>query len=377
MPIKKIKIILLFFPFIFLSVIPVFGQLTDSKATIKTKNLYKNLMRLSGKEVLFGHQDDLAYGVGWKYQNGRSDIRDLTGEYPAVFGWDVSGIENDQKQNIDGVPFEKMKQYIKKAYDLGTVNTLSWHMDNPANGKNSWDTSSIAVKSILPNGSKHLLYKSWLDKFSVFVKSLKGSDGKAIPILFRPFHENGGGWFWWGAKSCTAQEYKDLWRFTVKYLRDKKQLHNLIYVFNPCEFKTEEKYLERYPGDGFVDVLSFDSYQFGGIEKGKSFAQDIAQSLSIQDKIAKRSRKLSAIAETGFVEIPDANWWTNVFAKAIQENKPSYVLFWRNAGYRKEEKDNHYYAPYPGQVSAPDFLKFIKGNKILLQKGLKKSAIYN
>jgi len=377
MPSEMIKIKLLFFTLFYLLFIPVFGQLIDTRASIKTKNLYRNLIRLSGKKVLFGHQDDLAYGVGWKYQNGRSDIKELSGEYPAVFGWDVSGLETGHTQNIDGVPFEKMKQYIKKAYDLGTVNTLSWHMDNPLNGKNSWDTSSTAVKSILPKGSAHSLYKSWLDKFSVFVRSLKGTDGKAIPILFRPFHENGGGWFWWGAKSCTAQEYKDLWRFTVEYLRDKKQLHNLIYVFNPCDFKTEDQYLERYPGDGFVDILSFDSYQYGGAGKGESFAQDIAQSLSIQNKIAKRHRKLSAIAETGFVEIPDANWWTNVFAKAIQENKPSYVLFWRNAGYREKEKDNHYYVPYPGQVSAPDFLEFIRNNKILLQKGLKKSDIYN
>ncbi|RNL55802.1 glycoside hydrolase family 26 protein [Pedobacter jejuensis] len=368
------------FPFCILLCLPfvsVFGQLIDTKATLQTKNLYKNLNKLSGKEVLFGHQDALAYGVGWKYQNGRSDIKDLTGEYPAVFGWDVSGLENSKKQNIDGVPFAKMQQYIKKAYDLGTINTLSWHMDNPANGKTSWDTSSVAVKSILPNGSKHLLYKSWLDKFAVFVKTLKGTDGKSIPILFRPFHENGGGWFWWGTKSCAPKEYIALWRFTVNYLRDKKQLHNLIYVFNPCDFKSEKEYLERYPGNEFVDVLSFDSYQYGGIEKGESFKLDLIEKLTIQNKIAKEHKKLSAIAETGLVEIPDPNWWTNVFAKVIEANKPSYVLFWRNAGYREKEKDNHYYAPYPGQTSAADFLKLIECKKILLQKGLKKYAIYN
>lgn len=372
-----IKKLLPFFLFFCLPLVNVFAQLIDKKATLKTKNLYRNLTNMSGKEVLFGHQDDLAYGVGWKYQNGRSDIKDLTGEYPAVFGWDVSGLEKNKMQNIDGVPFDKMKQYIKNAYDLGAINTLSWHMDNPDNGKTSWDTSSTAVKSILPKGSKHLLYKSWLDKFAVFVKSLKGNDGKAIPILFRPFHENGGGWFWWGAKSCTPQEYKALWQFTVEYLRDKKQLHNLIYVFNPCDFKTEDQYLERYPDNSFVDVLSFDSYQFGGSEKGESFALNVAQNLAIQNKIAIRNKKLSALAETGFVEIPDASWWTNIFAKAIEEHKPSYVLFWRNAGYREKEKDNHYYAPYLGQVSAQNFLKFIKDNNIILQKGLKKYSIYN
>lgn len=370
-----IKKILLFFLFSSLGFHAVFGQLIDKKATKETVNLYKNLLQLQGKKVLFGHQDDLAYGVGWKYQNGKSDVKDLTGEYPAVFGWDVSGLETANPLNIDGVPFNKMREYIKKAYNLGAVNTLSWHMFNPSNGKSSWDTNSIAVKSILPSGNKHLLYKKWLDGFAVFIKSLKGTDGKMIPILFRPFHENGGAWFWWGQKSCTAEEYKALWQFTVRYLRDEKQLHNLIYVFNTCDFKTEAQYLERYPGHQFVDVLSFDTYQYG-IENGESFKLDIAASLAIQDKLAKQSNKLSAIAETGFVEIPDANWWTNILAKAIAQHPPSYVLFWRNAGYREKEKDNHYYIPYPGQISAPDFLKLIKGHQILLQKGIQKYSIY-
>lgn len=356
--------------------IPVLAQLTDQKATLETRKLYQNLTHLTGKKVLFGHQDDMAYGVGWKYQEGRSDVKDLAGEYPAVFGWDVCGLETKRKLNLDGVPFHNIRQYIKQAYDLGAINTISWHMDNPANGKSAWDTTSVSINAILPNGANHQLYKSWLDQFSVFVKTLKGSDGKAVPILFRPFHENGGGWFWWGNKSCSPEEYKALWRFTVNYLKNTKQLHNLIYVFNPCDFKNEMEYLERYPGDDVVDILSFDYYQYGGIKKGQTYIDDVARSLAIQAKIAKLKGKLSALAETGFVEIPDTTWWTNVFAKAIQENKPSYVLFWRNAGFRKQEKDNHYYAPYPGQVSADNFLMLIKTKEILLQKGLKSYSIY-
>ncbi len=365
-----IKKTLPFFIFLCLVSSGSFAQLIDQKATLETKNLYKNLRGLYGKTTLIGHQDDLAYGVGWKYQEGRSDIKDLTGQYPAVFGWDVAGLETNKTANIDGVPFEKMKGYIKKAYDMGAISTLSWHMNNPYNGKTSWDTSSLAVKSILPNGSKHTLYKMWLDRFAAFALTLKGSDGKAIPILFRPFHENGGAWFWWGTKSCTPEQYKALWTFTVSYLKDKKKLHNLIYVFNPCDFTTEAQYLTRYPGDQYADVLSFDHYQYGA-EKGEIFAKEIARNLAIQHQIARRSNKISAIAEIGFVEIPVSNWWTNILAKAIKENKPSYLLLWRNAGYREQEKDNHYYAPYPKQVSADDFLKFIKQDDILLQKGLK------
>ena len=84
-------------------------SLSDKKATSETKALYKNLNTLVQKGFLFGHQDDLAYGVKWKYEDGKSDIKDVVGDYPAVYGWDIAGLENDSPNNIDGVPFEKMK----------------------------------------------------------------------------------------------------------------------------------------------------------------------------------------------------------------------------------------------------------------------------
>ena len=164
-------------------------SLSDKNATPETENLYQNLILLQEKGFLFGHQDDLAYGVKWRYEEGRSDIKDVTGDYPALYGWDLGGIEHQKSNNIDGVPFKKMKNWIKEIYDRGGVSTISWHMDNPLTLKDSWDTTPKSFKSILPNGSKHELYKSWLDKAAKFLGTLKGSDGKSIPILYRPFHE--------------------------------------------------------------------------------------------------------------------------------------------------------------------------------------------
>lgn len=174
-------------------------KLSHPNPTKETKALYKNLHALSKKYVLFGHQDDLAYGVDWKYQEGRSDVKETAGDYPAVYGWDIGRIEHGSANNIDGVPFEKMKAYIKVGYERGAVITISWHFDNPLTGGSSWDTTRNTVKAILPKGDKHELYKQWLDKAAHFLLSLKGAKGEYIPVLFRPFHELTGRWFWWGS----------------------------------------------------------------------------------------------------------------------------------------------------------------------------------
>jgi len=71
------------------------AQTADKDATKETQNLLLNLKKLLHKGVMFGHQNDLAYGVGWKNEAGRSDVKDVTGEYPAVYGWELGGLEID------------------------------------------------------------------------------------------------------------------------------------------------------------------------------------------------------------------------------------------------------------------------------------------
>jgi len=373
LPVRQAAFVLLFL----LCMLTGFAQQADQKATAYTHNLYRNLVKNWGQSVLFGHQDDLAYGIGWKYEDGRSDIKELTGEYPALFGWDISGLEKDKAENIDGVPFQKMKAFIKQAYDMGAVNTISWHLDNPVNGKTAWDTTRATIPTILPGGAKHRLYTAWLDKVAGFLADLKGSDGKAIPVLFRPFHELTGSWFWWGKNESSPEEYIRLYRFTADYLKHVKHTHNLIYVYNVSDFKSKAEYLERYPGDDYIDILSFDAYQYGPVSNGPAFAKDLAAKLAIQQEIAEQKGKIMAIAELGYLEIPDANWWTQVLYKGMADFKVSYIMPWRNAGYRPQEKDNHYFAPYKGQTSAADFLNFYKLDKLMFQKKASQQNLYH
>ena len=351
-------------------------SLSDKNATPETENLYQNLILLQEKGFLFGHQDDLAYGVKWRYEEGRSDIKDVTGDYPALYGWDLGGIEHQKSNNIDGVPFKKMKNWIKEIYDRGGVSTISWHMDNPLTMKNSWDTTPGSLRSILPNGEKHQLYLSWLDQAAQFLGNLKGSDGKKIPILYRPFHELTGNWFWWCKNNATPEEFKEIWRFTIHYLRETKKLNNLIIVYNTADFKSKEEFLEYYPGDDVVDVLSFDKYQYTNPVTDSSFITEVQNQLKIMNDVAVEHQKPMAIAETGYEQIPYENWWTKTLTEAIGNYKISFVLLWRNHGWQEQEKKMHYYAPYKGQLSEKDFIEFYNSPKTFFQKDITQENIY-
>jgi mannan endo-1,4-beta-mannosidase len=346
-------------------------SLSDKKATKETNALYQKLNALTKKGFLFGHQDDLAYGVNWKYENGRSDVKEVVGDYPAVYGWDIAGLENDSPNNIDGVPFAKMKQYIIDAHSRGGISTISWHFDNPATGKNAWDNTPNSLKTILPGAENHQKYISWLDKAANFFLSLKDKKGKNIPILFRPFHELTGGWFWWGKGNCTPDEFKSAWKFTFEYLQ-KKGVHNLIYVYNTGSFKTETDYLENYPGDNYADILSFDSYQNNSDPSGDKFVSEVQQQFKILNEIAVKKQKPIALAEAGYEAVPDPKWWTGTLLKAIGDYKITYVLLWRNHGWQEKEQKMHYYAPFSGQISEKDFVDFYKLDKTLFEKDLNK-----
>jgi len=352
------------------------AQTTDKEATKETKYLLNNLHRQTVQGIMFGHQDDLAYGVGWKYKQGRSDVKETAGQYPAVYGWELGRLEIDATENLDGVPFNKMKQYIKGAYEGGSVITISWHLNNPLTGKSAWDPEQGTVESILPGGSKNELFKSWLDKIAAFFLDIKGKRGEFIPVIFRPFHELNGSWFWWGKNHCTPEQLKQLYRFTETYLRSEKNVHNLLYAFNTDRFISTEEYLERYPGNEYVDIMGFDIYQKGDILANDKFIAEVDKSLSMLEKMAAERNKIPALTEFGYNTVPDAYWWTNVFYKALEKHAVAYTLAWRNTG-KKSIDDIEFYVPYKGQVSAADFKKFSLLDKIIFEKKVKKNKLYS
>ena len=351
---------------------PVFAQQiyppSDKLATSETVALYSSMQRLVGAGALFGHHDDTAYGIGWRFEPNRSDVKSTSGSYPALYEWDFAKMEHKRDSDINGIPFKLQRQLVRQAYDRGGINEFCWHVDNPSDGKSAWDTTQHTVKDIIPGGAHHDVWVQYLDNIAAYAQTLKGPEGEPIPLLFRPFHELTGNWFWWCKNTSTPEEFKTLWRFTIDYLRNTKHLHNLLIVYSVADFNTKEDFLERYPGDDYVDIIGFDNYCTNSIPR---FVKNLDKRMGLQLEIAANHHKLACLAETGYQSIPQADWWTKVLLPELQKYpKTSFVLVWRNW------KPEHCYAPYPGQVSADDFKKFSQDDNTMFQNRLTPLAVY-
>lgn len=375
LPVKAFRLLC---PFLLLQIMvsePLTGQKAahpaDPDATKRTNALFQNLRHTRDNRILFGHQDDLAYGVYWRQEEGRSDVQETCGQYPAVFGWDLGSRFGPGKMtNIDSVRFNDMKHWIKKVYEMGGVNTIGWHLDNLVTGGSSWDTTP-GVRDILPGGLYHTRLTEQLDVLAEVLKSLKYGRGNKsqIPVIFRPWHEHTGTWFWWGSHACTPEEYKTLFRFTVDYLKS-KGVHNVLYAYSPDHFVDEEHYMRNYPGDDYVDVFGLDYYYRP--DNLDRIQTDLPKKLSIMARLAAQHGKVAAFTETGFEAIPNENWWTQMLLASLHaasaEDRIAYVLVWRNAHHTSRAE--HYYAPYPGHKSAKDFVAFSKDERMCFQGDL-------
>ncbi|MEO6176258.1 MAG: glycosyl hydrolase [Flavobacterium circumlabens] len=345
----------------------LFAQI-DKEATKETKALYRNLKIISKKNILFGHQHALEYGHGWSNEVDRSDVKSVTGSHPAVVGIDFSGFSGHSKEEIAKTA-AILKENVIATYERGGITTVSWHFRNPVSNEGFYwkDSSSVAAMAFIkPGGSHHEEYKTILKTIADFAHSVKGKDGTLAPMIFRPFHEFDGDWFWWGKKYTSREDFIAVWQFTVAYLRDTLQVHNFIYAFSPdTRFNSEAEYIERYPGDNFVDMFGLDDYgDFG--RDGKYDVEAGLHRLSIISALAIKKKKLAAFTETGLESIPDANWWTQTLLKTLKSKnlQLAYVLVWRNDA----TSPTHFYAPFPGQVSVPDFINFYNDPFTLFEK---------
>lgn len=356
------------------------NYMVDKNASTETVALFYNLRNLGKTKIIIGQQD----AFNSFYQNsGSSDIKKTTGNDPSILGSDFMFITDKDNPNNNWYVQQENKiiQDTKDAYAKGMINTFCWHLREPYNEKSFYSADMTseqrtdAFKSLLPGGKFNDWYKKKLDKVASVVSNLKDTNGKQIPIIFRPFHEFDGNWFWWGANYCTAEEYISVYRFTVNYLRDTKNVHNILFAFSPDNsYTTPSSYLSRYPGDDYVDILGMDNY--GDFDnKGTSGASLANSKLKLISDLAISKNKIAALTETGYRVTSTTpainNWFSTYLYDAINNNNVqiAYIMFWSNTS-------SGYYVPIPGTSNATDFQNFAVKSKIVLQNTLPKLYVF-
>ena len=357
-------------------------QPADPNATPEAKELFARLLKIKSKGIMYGHQDDLVTGHTWWYEPDRSDTKEAVGDYPAVVGFELGELELGGKLSLDSVAFANITERLRWFHKKNGVITISWHCVNPItsqwpgikepNGAGSaWEVNMLsardfnAVKSILPGGCNHAMFNTWLERLAKNFLTWRDDEGKLIPFIFRPYHEHSGTFFWWGRERCYDEEYAELWRYTVDFLRS-KGLHNILYAYNTDKVYSAEEFLQGYPGDDYIDMLCIDWYG-----QGEQFNKDVNNALQITTQLAEQKHKLHALSECGPISAD--------LQKILEKYNSTYVLTWRNApprgGKRRfvpltpaqlAQMPADARAAYETRMKQPkheDLLKIMKGNK--------------
>lgn len=188
------------------------------------------------------------------------------GIYPAVFGQDFGFSEPG---TWDGINFrQNLVDEAIRRHSEGFVITLMWHAVRPLDDEPVTFAESIQGEltdaqwaELLTDGSPlNERWKSQVDVIAFFLRQLRDA---RVPVLWRPYHEMNGGWFWWGQKTG-KNGYAKLWRMLFDRLVHFHHLDNLIWVFNANEVKRNVgPYAAYYPGHDVVDVLATDVYTEG------------------------------------------------------------------------------------------------------------------
>ncbi len=328
---------------------------SDKNALDELVDFCQDLALRLDSGIMLGHKESLAYGSMWYNQPGRSDVKSVSGHYPAVVDWTLTGIESGANINVDSVPFVRIKQYVTQMYHNEGVTVLSWA---PA-WQQTWVGMADEADSILTEEEFFAHYAKGLDCLAAFLLALKNDSEQYIPVVVQLFD-------WPNIQEvCPAGIYIDLWRKSVDYLRDKKNIHHVLYAYSMNGVETGADLSRYYPGNAYVDIVGLRLYQdFETDGSGSLYGQRLEKGLSAVCHFAQKNKKLPALSETGLKGVKISNFFSGILDPVISKYKISYMVFGANM-WNEEES---YYVPIPGHPASEDFFNFAHNSHIIMCK---------
>jgi len=218
--------------------------------------LLQCLQRIEGEKTLSGTMANVNWNINeakWVYQH--------TGKWPALNCFDY--IHHPYSSKGGWIDYTNINE-VWNWHRQGGVVSIMWHWNVPANKSGEYsfywgeesDKTTFDVRKIFEPASQE--YKTMIKDIDIIISYLRLLKNRKIPVLWRPLHEAGGMWFWWGRD---AEACNELWRVMYKRFQD-AGLDNIIWVWTQGSAwnKPYSDGYKWYPGDEYVDIVSIDIY---------------------------------------------------------------------------------------------------------------------
>ncbi|MDT3427149.1 mannan endo-1,4-beta-mannosidase [Paenibacillus forsythiae] len=300
----------------------------NPSASAESRNLLEYLANLSGKGLISGQHDYLE-----SPDEFTGKLKQATGNDAVLHGYELGALNGQSPDTID----RQREAVVRSAIDWhksGGIVAMTFHENLPGTSP-TWSNVSMSLSQsdfdayVTPGTAQYDMLIADLDRTAVYLKQLQAA---GVPVLWRPYHEMNGGWFWWGKKN----NFSALWNIMYDRYVGKHKLDNLLWVWNPnAPNGWADAYASYYPGADKVDVLAADIYN-------NDFQQMYYDSLL---KLA--DGKPIAIGESG--ELPDpemlaksqSKWvYMMTWGKMLTENNSQQIISsFMNADYTLSKND--------------------------------------
>lgn len=221
----------------------------NKSAGPKTRAVLDYFHKLSeqhgGQRIISGQFSDFGRGASLEIMNA---VHDKTDKWPAILGVDYADFANR------GLTTAAPNKAAIEWWNNGGLITVSAHMYNPANTNGGGlRDKGVNLEDLLKPGTD--THKRWMRQLDQMAEGLAELKKAGVVVLWRPFHEMNGDWFWWGDKD--PETFIKVWRQMFEYYSNTKKLDNLIWVYGPNHGPKIAKF---YAGGDYVDLVGLDAY---------------------------------------------------------------------------------------------------------------------
>ncbi len=211
----------------------------DPNATTQARKVLCYLYSQYGNHIISGQQESTWNSGGSEHE--MNYIYNNTGKYPAIRGMDRGDVPDFGSRALAW-------------WNAGGIPMVGYHMGSPAQNSDGYAGSQMAANinnALTPGHADYVRLTQRLDGLAAQLMIVQNGGGA---VIFRPWHEASGTWFWWSMEG--ASQYNRLWIFTYNYMKNTKGLHNLVYL-HPFNGSPSSAW---YPGKAYVDVGGADTY---------------------------------------------------------------------------------------------------------------------